>query len=96
MNLLLDFDKIMGGVTARCRLPGDKIRMNGMGKSIKKMMCDKKLPLELRSKLPVICDESGVIAVPLIGVRDGYTPTESTRRALRIELELLSSEPDNN
>jgi hypothetical protein len=34
-------------------------------------MCDKKIPLELRSRLPVICDEDGIIAIPFIGIRDG-------------------------
>ena len=34
-------------------------------------MCDKKIPLELRARIPVICDGDGIIAIPLIGIRDG-------------------------
>ena len=42
-----------------------------MSKSVKKLMCDKKIPLELREKLPVICDEDGIVAIPLLATRDG-------------------------
>ena len=45
--------------------------MGGMHKSVKKLMCDKKIPLELRSRLPVICDDDGIVAIPLVGIRDG-------------------------
>lgn len=69
--LSLDSAKIKGGLVARSRQAGDKIRSGGMHKSVKKLMCDKKIPLELRSRLPVICDEDGIIAIPFIGIRDG-------------------------
>ena len=43
----------------------------GIHKSVKKLMCDKKIPLELREKLPVIYDEDGIVAIPLLATRDG-------------------------
>lgn len=68
--LYLDSDKICGGLKARQRMAGDKIVQNGMSKSVKKLLCDKKIPLDVRSKLPVICDDCGIVAIPFIGVCD--------------------------
>ena len=55
---------------ARSRIPSDKIRVGGTNKSIKKLLCDKKIPLEIRYRLPVICDGEGVIAVPHLATAD--------------------------
>ena len=76
-------DKINGALTARSRAGGDRIRMNGMSKSVKKLMCDKKIPVELRSRLPVICDGDGILAIPFIGIRDGakYSAKKDTASA---------------
>lgn len=89
MNLSLDSAKIVGTVYARERRAGDKIRMNGMGKSIKKLMCDRKIPQEIRPRIPVICDDSGIIAVPFIGVCDSCSPKKNDSAPLRIEFGLL-------
>ena len=69
--LYIDSAKIRGTLIARQRRAGDRIRLGGMSKSVKKLMCDKKIPLELRSRLPVICDEDGIIAIPLLATKDG-------------------------
>ena len=68
--LHINFDKINGVLIARNRRPGDKIFINGMHKSLKKLMNEKKIPLNLRSRIPIICDESGILAIPFIGIRD--------------------------
>lgn len=64
-------DKIEGELVARNRQSGDRIRMGGMSKSVKKLMCDKKIPVALRSRIPIICDGNGILAIPFIGIRDG-------------------------
>ncbi len=69
--LSIDSAKINGELVARSRQSGDKIKMNGMSKSVKKLMCDKKVPLDIRGRLPIICDNNGILAVPMIGIRDG-------------------------
>ena len=66
----IDSAKINGRLFARPRQSGDKIKIGGMSKSVKKLMCDKKVPLELRARLPVICDSCGIVAIPFLGVRD--------------------------
>ena len=69
--LYIDSAKIKGAIFARQRRAGDKIRLGGMSKSVKKLMCDKKIPLDIRSRLPMICDEDGIIAIPMLATRDG-------------------------
>ncbi len=69
--LSIDSAKIRGALTARNRQGGDKIKMGGMSKSVKKLMCDKKIPLDLRQRLPIICDDEGIVAIPFVGIRDG-------------------------
>ena len=69
--LYLDSDKICGSLKARNRRAGDKIRSGGMSKSVKKLLCDKKIPLDIRYRLPILFDDEGLVAVPLCCVRDG-------------------------
>lgn len=56
-----------GGVTIRCRQPGDTICLSGGTKSLKKLFIDRKIPAARRNRIPVIVDEQGVIAVYGIG-----------------------------
>ena len=74
--------KINGTFTLRERRAGDKIFMGGMHKSIKKLMCDKKIPTELRSRIPVICCGDEIIAVPFIGVCDAYNPKKCDKNEI--------------
>ena len=89
MNLLIDSAKIVGVLYARDRRTGEKIRINSMGKSIKKLLCDNKVPLELRNRLPVICDDTGIIGMPFIGVADSHKPTRSYEKTIHIEIKLM-------
>jgi tRNA(Ile)-lysidine synthase len=89
MNLFIDFDKIVGKLYARERRTGEKIRIRSMGKSLKKLMCDKKVPVELRSRIPVVCDDRGIVAVPFIGVSDLCMPDANTAKLVEIELNIL-------
>ena len=89
MNLTLDFDKILCSLTARERRAGDKIKLNSMSKSIKKLMCEKKIPLELRPRIPILCIEDEIVAVPLVGVSDNYRPTSETKNVLIINFDIL-------
>ena len=51
--------------------------MGGMHKSLKKLLCDKKVLLGIRGILPVICDVDGILYVPFVGARDGAAPAAS-------------------
>ncbi len=66
----ISFDKIKGALKARNRRVGDKITINGINKSLKKMFIDKKVRKEYRDIIPIIFDEEGIIYVPFIGIAD--------------------------
>lgn len=89
INLSIDSAKIIGTLYARERRSGEKIRLNSMGKSIKKLLCDNKVPLEIRARLPIICDDSGIVAVPFIGVSDAYRPTKETKKIISIDIKFI-------
>ena len=72
INFVIDSAKIVGALRVRSRRAGDKIRVLGVSKSVKKLINEKKIELALRPRLPVICDDSGIVAVPFVAVADGY------------------------
>jgi hypothetical protein len=38
---------------------------------VAKLLNEKKIPLELRSRIPIIYDDSGIVAIPFVAIRDG-------------------------
>jgi len=79
---VLNFDKIKDTVFVRSRRNGDKYRIRGMTKSIKKLFSEKKLPTFARSTHPVICDSEGIIWIPDFPVRDGLSANEKAENKL--------------
>ena len=68
----------------RPRQSGDVIRSHSMTKKIKKMLCDKGIPLEWRDALPLFTTDDGdVLWCPAVAVRDGY-PSPKDGAALRL------------
>ena len=57
-------------LTATTRREGDVILDGGMHKKLKKLMCDKKIPKESRSHLPIIRQNGNVLYVPKCAVAD--------------------------
>lgn len=94
--LSLDSATINETLVARRREPGDRILLRGMRRSLKKLMCDKKIPLPLRDRLPVICDGEEIVAVPMIGVRDGYSCGEGSERARCLHFYLYENDRNQN
>ena len=60
----------IGDLTARSRQEGDKILSGGMHKSVKKLICDKKIPISKRNSIPIVCDGEGILWIPGVAVRD--------------------------
>ena len=87
--LSIDSAKIKGGLIARSRQSGDKIISKGMHKSVKKLMCDKKIPLDIRSRIPIICDDDGIVAVPFVAIRDGASTKNSSIKEKNIKIYLF-------
>lgn len=86
--LSIDSDKIIGSLSVRGRLGGDRILLRGMHRSVKKLMCDLHVPVELRGRLPVICDGGGIVAIPFLGVRDDAKPSAESRSVCEILVNL--------
>ena len=57
-----------GKISIRPRQTGDKIRLSGGSKSLKKLFIDRKIPAADRERIPVVCDETGILGVYSIGV----------------------------
>lgn len=66
-----DFGTIYGRLFVRCRETGDCILTGRMHKKLKKLMCDANIPLRYRNKLPLFCDDHGIIWIPGVSIRDG-------------------------
>ena len=64
------FDRIEGDLFARSVQPGDRIRMDGMDRRVKKLLCDGGFPSPLRGRIPMVCDAGGIFWIPGIGLCD--------------------------
>ena len=58
----------VGDMFIRSRQSGDAIRLPGGTKTLKKILIDRKIPAAERSRIPVLCDDLGILAVGGIGV----------------------------
>ena len=61
---------ISGELVVRSKRDGDTVYYGGMTHKLKKLFNDRKIPPSLRSRIPVVCDDRGVVWVPGFGVRD--------------------------
>jgi tRNA(Ile)-lysidine synthase len=69
LDNLIDCDRIVGHLKLRTRREGDKITLinRKVSKSLKKLFNEKAIPLEERNKIPVLCDDCGVVWVYGVG-----------------------------
>ena len=73
----LDCDIIDKKTVVRSRQTGDKIRVNKVGKSLKKLFIDKKVPKSLRERTPVVCQGDVIIGVGGLCGGDLATPSQT-------------------
>lgn len=74
-----------GPITVRSRQAGDSIRLSGGTKSLKKLFIDRKIPAAQRSRIPVLCDEEGILAVEQIGIDRSRQPQDVPPVRIQIE-----------
>lgn len=74
-----------GEMILRPRGAGDTMRLTGGAKSLKKLYIDRKIPAALRSSVPVLADDAGVLGVYGIGVN--LDRTAKTLPAVQIKIE---------
>ena len=68
---------IVGGLSVRNKRDGDAYYYGGMTRKLKKLFTDKKIPVSIREKTPILTDEKGIVWVPGFGVRDDSPPTKT-------------------
>lgn len=83
-----DYDKMYGIAVVRQRLPGDAIQLADCRtkKSFKKLLNEKKISIEERSRLAVLCDEKGPLWLEGFGIRQDVQPDESSSRMILIRV----------
>ena len=88
LNAVLDCDKIRGQLHVRCRSEGDYMHPagRGVGKSLKKLMNEWRIPVHLRDQYPLICDDDGVLLVPRFACDERAKITEATKHYLVCKL----------
>ncbi|MBE6537257.1 MAG: tRNA lysidine(34) synthetase TilS [Ruminococcaceae bacterium] len=74
---------IYGSLSVRTKKDGDSYYYGGITRKLKKLFCDKKIPISVRLKTPVITDEKGILWVPGFGVRDD-SPKEKNNKWITI------------
>lgn len=82
----IDSQKIVGKLMIRQRQTGDQICIfpRKITKSIKKLFNEAKIPIEMREKLFVICDECGIIYVENFGFDQRVAPSAESESYLVI------------
>lgn len=78
-----------GKLLIRSRQPGDKIRLMGGTKSLKKLMIDLKIPAAQRDRMPVLADEAGLVA--LCGVGADLDRVTDVLPAVTVRIEKIES-----
>lgn len=74
-----------GTLTLRPRGVGERIISGGNHKLVRKLPCMSRYPLAVRARMPLLCDDKGVLAVPDGPVRDGAAKPHDTTLLLYFE-----------
>lgn len=69
-TVCLNSTSINGELYVRSKRDGDIIKHAKMTKKLKKLMCEKGIPSHKRDKIPLLCDASGIVAIPELAIRD--------------------------
>ena len=77
-----DFDTIYGRIYVRARQPGDRLQLGSTHRRVKKMLCDRGVPVSMRDRIPALCDGDGIFCVP-------YLPPRTTARGAENVLHVL-------
>ena len=67
----IDSAIIKGRIFVRTRNDGDKYRFGGMTHKVKRLFSDKKIPQSERERIPIICDDDGILYIPGFQPREG-------------------------
>lgn len=91
-NISTKYNIIVNSLIARSRKSGDAFVCRGITRSVKKFMIDEKIPSELRSRIPIVCDEKGIVWVPGLGTADRINTADKDCYVLSLDFELTDVE----
>lgn len=88
LDYCLDCDKIVGKLTVRSRMAGDKITVASRGctKSLKKLFNELSVPPEKRSSVAVLADDCGVVFVEGVGCDKRVAVSKDTKKMAAIKI----------
>lgn len=87
-RILVDRDKIKGGLIVRNRKPGDKFIPLGMKgqKKLKDFFIDERIPRDMRNRVPIITDEENIIWIAGYRMSNMYKIDKNTKKVIVIEI----------
>ena len=87
-SISIDSDKVKGQLKVRNRKNGDKFQPLGMkgNKKVKDYFIDKKIPVRLRDKIPLICDDENIIWIVGYRMNHNYRITDKTQNIIKIKI----------
>lgn len=88
-NSIIDYDKIVGKLCVRSRATEDYMHpeKRAIGKSLKKLMNEWRIPSHLRDDYPLLCDDLGVVLVPGYACDERVKITEDTKHYLVCQID---------
>lgn len=90
----LSCDGICGMIQYRSRRPGDRLRLRGVNRSVKKLFSESGLPVSVRDAVPLLVDAEGVLCVPFVGVADRVYQREESPSSLVIQVKIAERMPE--
>lgn len=83
-NYAVDCDKIHGSLTVRSRREGDRFHPAGrrVGKTLKSLFQELRIPTYDRDAYPLLCDEDGIVLMPGVACDSRVRPDDSTKHFL--------------
>ncbi len=89
-GLFIDMDKVPCGAVIRTKQDGDVFTKFGGGtKKLNDYLTDKKIPLRLRDKLPILAIEKTVLAIFTLAISDNVKADANTKNLVKLTYEEL-------
>lgn len=83
---------IQGELRLRKRREGDAYRTGRMTKKVKKLLCEKKVPVEERAALPFVCDDEGILYIPYLPPADRILSHEAEEKTIFLTITRIDQE----
>jgi tRNA(Ile)-lysidine synthase len=82
-----DFDRTLGKLSVRRRLPGDRFQPLGMAqpKKLNEFMIDARIPRAWRRRIPIVCSAGQILWVVGWRIDERFKVTEKTGKVLRLQ-----------